>query len=211
METQVSLIEDEAGLRRELVALVEGVPGFRCLAAYPDAESALADLERRKPDLIFLDINLPGMSGIDCLRRLKQRWPDLPVVMLTVYEDSDTLFASLLAGADGYLVKRTPRPRLIEALREVCAGGAPMSRRIARKVVEYFHQVRQTPPRNPELETLTPREYEILEMLSRGLTQKEIAARLDISFWTVQTHIRRIYKKLHVHSCAHAVARFLGR
>ena len=213
MTIHVSIVEDEAGLRRELETLINSAAGFRCLKTYPHAEAALADLPQQPPDLLLLDINLPGMSGIECVRRLKQDRPALPIVMLTVYEDSDALFKSLMAGANGYLVKRTPRPKLLEALREICAGGAPMSRSIARKVVDFFHQASQLPAapgQPPELQTLTPREQEILACLAKGHSSKEIAAAFGITGDTTRKHLCRIYEKLHVHSRTEAVLKYLG-
>jgi DNA-binding NarL/FixJ family response regulator len=211
---QVAIVEDDAGLRRELERLINETEGFACQSTYPDAETALAGIPPHPPDLVLMDIRLPGLSGIDCVRRLKDVQPALPIVMLTVYEDSETLFRSLMAGANGYLVKRTPRSRLIEALREIVAGGAPMSRSIARKVVEFFHQVSQVPvPAGPaaEVQHLTPREQEILASLARGHSYKEIAADLGISGDTVRKHMGRIYEKLHVHSRTQAILKYLGR
>jgi DNA-binding NarL/FixJ family response regulator len=211
---QVSIVEDESGLRRELESLINAAPGFRCLKTYPHAEAALTGIPQHPPDLVLMDINLPGMSGIECVRRLKQDRPELPIVMLTVYEDSDALFKSLMAGANGYLVKRTPRPKLIEALREICAGGAPMSRSIARKVVDFFHQASRLPAapgQPPELQTLTPREQEILASLAKGHSYKEIAAELGISGDTTRKHMCRIYEKLHVRSRTEAILKYLGR
>lgn len=214
MTTAISIVEDDGGLRGELELLVDGAAGFRHLRSYGDAESALAGLAAEPPDLVLMDINLPGMSGIDCVRLLKARTPNLPIVMLTVYEDGDALFKSLMAGANGYLVKRTPRPKLIEALREICAGGAPMSRSIARKVVEFFHQVSQLPApakQSAELQQLTPREQEILASLAKGHSYKEIATDCGISGDTVRKHMARIYEKLHVHSRTEAILKYLGR
>ena len=210
----VSIVEDEPGLRRELERLINGADGFRCLATYPHAEAALRELPANVPDLVLMDINLPGMSGIDCLGKLKSALPKLPVVMLTVYEDSDALFRSLMAGANGYLLKRTPRKDLLEALREIYDGGAPMSRSIARKVVDFFHQVSQLPPavvQAPELQSLTPREQEILANLAKGYSYKEIASACGISGDTVRKHMARIYEKLHVHSRTEAILKYLGR
>jgi DNA-binding NarL/FixJ family response regulator len=214
LTTTISIVEDDAGLRGELELLVNAAAGFGHLRSYPDAETALAAISGELPDLLLMDINLPGMSGIDCVRLLKTRHPDLPIVMLTVYEDSDALFKSLMAGANGYLVKRTPRPKLIEALREICAGGAPMSRSIARKVVEFFHQVNRLPApakQAAELEQLTPREQEILASLAKGHSYKEIATDCGISGDTVRKHMVRIYEKLHVHSRTEAILKFLGK
>lgn len=211
---QVSVVEDDTGVRRELAALLDGFSGFHCLDTYPDAEAALAGIARRPPDLVLMDINLPGMSGIDCVRRLKQARPFLPIVMLTVHDESETLFQSLTAGANGYLLKRTPRPKLLEALREICAGGAPMSRSIARKVLESFHRVSQLPVpavQPADLHRLTPREQEILASLAKGHSYKEIATDLAISGDTTRKHMARIYEKLHVHSRTEALLKYLGR
>ena len=210
---RVSIVEDDAGLRRELEDLVNQAAGFRCHRVYPDAEAALAGLPDDAPELVLMDINLPGISGIECVRRLKARLPALPVVMLTVYEDSEALFQALMAGANGYLTKRMPRTKIVEAMRESCAGGAPMSRSIARKVVEFFHQVQSLPlPKKPgELERLTPREQEILASLAKGHSYKEIATDCGISGDTVRKHMGRIYEKLHVHSRTEAILKFLGR
>jgi DNA-binding NarL/FixJ family response regulator len=211
---QVSIVEDDAGLRRELQQLINDAAGFRCLATYASAEAALPEVPKRTPDLLLMDINLPGMSGIDCVVRLRDRLPSLPIVMLTVYEDSDTLFKSLMAGANGYLVKRTPRHKLIESLREICEGGAPMSRSIARKVVEFFHRVSQLPPspgQSAALASLTPREQEILASLAKGHSYKEIATACGITGDTARKHMARIYEKLHVHSRTEAILKYLGR
>jgi len=211
---QVSVVEDDAGVRRELASLVEGFPGFVCLETYADAEAALAGIAARPPDLVLMDINLPGMSGIDCVRRLKQTRPFLPIVMLTVHDDSETLFQSLAAGANGYLLKRAPRAKLLEALREICAGGAPMSRSIARRVLESFHRASQLPvpaAQPADLQELTPREQEILASLAKGHSYKEIASDLDISGDTTRKHMGHIYEKLHVHSRTEALLKFLGR
>ena len=216
LTTTISIVEDDAGLRGELELLVNAAAGFGHLRSYPDAETALAAISGELPDLLLMDINLPGMSGIDCVRVLKTRHPDLTIVMLTVYEDSDALFKSLMAGANGYLVKRTPRPKLIEALREICAGGAPMPRSIARKVVEFFHKVSQLPAPATQLaelrhRQLTPREQEILASLAKGHSYKEIATDCGISGDTVRKHMARIYEKLHVHSRTEAILKFLGK
>lgn len=211
---KVSLVEDEADLRRELEGLLNGAEGFRSLAAYPNAQTALASLPRNPPDLVLMDINLPGLSGIDCVRKLREAQFQLPIVMFTVYEDSDALFKSLMAGANGYLLKRTPRAKLLESLREIYEGGAPMSRSIARKVVEFFHQVSQLPPtvaQSPELQSLTVREQEILASLAKGKSYKEIAVDCNISGDTVRKHMGRIYEKLHVHSRTEAILKYLGR
>jgi DNA-binding NarL/FixJ family response regulator len=211
---KVSIVEDEAELRLEVERLINGAEGFRCLAAYPNAETALELLPKNPPDLLLMDINLTGMSGIDCVRKFRDAQSKLPIVMFTVYEDSDALFKSLMAGASGYLLKRAPRAKLLEALREIYEGGAPMSRSIARKVVEFFHQVSQLPPsvvQSAELQSLTAREQEILASLAKGKSYKEIAVDCKISGDTVRKHMARIYEKLHVHSRTAAILKYLGR
>jgi DNA-binding NarL/FixJ family response regulator len=211
---QISLVEDNEGLRSSLVQLINSSSGFRCLEAYPDAETALRNIPQRKPDIVLMDINLPKMSGIECVHQLKTLVPELPILMLTVYDDGDALFQSLTAGASGYLLKRTPKAQLLEAIREIYHGGAPMSRQIARKVVQYFHEISQAPkPAEPapQVEGLTPREHEILANLAKGFTYKEIANQLNISNDTVRNHMRNIYEKLHVHTRTQAILKFLGK
>jgi DNA-binding NarL/FixJ family response regulator len=210
MEIAISLVEDDEGLREEFGELIGQASGFRLHRFYRHAEEAIEKLPGEVPDILLMDINLPGMSGIECVRRLKKSLPELPIVMLTVYDDSDALFDSLMAGANGYLLKRTPRVKLVEALREVSSGGAPMSRKIARKVVEFFHQAKSVEPRNPELAGLTKREQEILGELAKGRSYKEIATACGISGDTVRKHMSRIYEKLHVHSRTEAILKFLG-
>lgn len=203
MNITVAIVEDDAGIRDALIRVLEGARDFRCLGWFTNGEDALRELPAQKPDVILMDINLPGMSGVECVRRLKAQALSPLVLMLTVYEDSDQIFESLAAGATGYLLKRTPPPELLQAIREVHAGGAPMSSQIARKVVQSF---RTAPPAGTG--TLSPREQEILGWLAQGFLIKEIADRLGISFDTVRTHIRRIYEKLQVHSRSQAVAKF---
>ena len=209
----VSIVEDEAELRLELERLINSFEGFRCLATYPNAETALELTPKSPPDLLLMDINLPGMSGIECVRKFRDNQSKLPIVMFTVYEDSDALFQSLMAGANGYLLKRAPRAKLREALVEIHAGGAPMSRSIARKVVDFFHQVSQLPTnvvKPLELQSLTAREQEILASLAKGESYKEIATECKISGDTVRKHMARIYEKLHVHSRTQAILKYLG-
>lgn len=180
--------------------------GFTCAAQYASAEHALAELPANPPAVVLTDINLPGFSGIECVRRLKPRLPGTQFVMLTVYEDADHIFEALVAGATGYLLKRTPRDELLAALREVHAGGSPMTSNIARKVVQSF----QPAPPATELGSLSPREHEVLVLLASGYLYKEIAEKIGISLPTVSTYIRRIYEKLQVRSRAQAVAHFAG-
>lgn len=211
---QVALVEDDAGVRANLAKMIDGTPGFRCVAAYADGTAALAGIPSNRPDVVLMDINLPGMLGPECVRRLKALVPGLPVLMLTVYDDSEQVFKSLMAGATGYLLKRTPKEKLLEAIREVNSGGAPMSRQIARRVVQFFQEIDHLPagaPRAQEMATLTEREEQVLASLAKGHLYKEIAGLLNISFETVRTHVRSIYEKLHVHSRTEAVLKYLGR
>jgi len=211
---QVALVEDDPNLRANLAAMLNSSPGFHCQAAYPDGTTALRGIPSNRPDVVLMDINLPGMLGTECVRQLKDLTPNLPVLMLTVYEDSEQIFKSLMSGATGYLLKRTPRDKLLEAIREVNAGGAPMSRQIARRVVQYFQKVNESPAdtQSPAVVVnLTDREKDVLAALAKGYAYKEIAGQLNISFETVRTHLRTIYEKLHVHSRTEAVLKYLGR
>jgi DNA-binding NarL/FixJ family response regulator len=198
---QISLVEDDAGVRRELEALLNGTPSFRCLSAYPDAETALADLPQHTPDLLLMDINLPGMSGLDCVRQLKRLRPGLPIVMLTVHEDRGTFLQSLAAGASAYLLKRSSRAKLLDALREISAGGMPLTRSMARWICECFQSA---PPslaadsRAADSPTLTTDEAELLARLAQGYSAPEIAAALLLSDDTVRAHSVRICAKLRV-------------
>lgn len=202
---KVSIVEDDDAVREIFAEWVNEAEGFRFLSSYASGERALADLPHARPDIVLMDINLPGVDGVECVRRLKPQLPETQFVMVTVYEDTDHIFDALKAGAVGYLLKRTTRKQLLAALREVQAGGSPMSTTIARLVVESFGQPR--PAMTPDVEGLSPREREVLELLARGYLYKEIAESLQISALTVPTYVRRIYEKLHVHSRAQAVAK----
>lgn len=205
MLTRVAIVEDDRKAREIFVDWVNRTDGFRCISDHGSAEDALAALPALDPKVVFMDINLPGMNGVECVRRLKALLPETQFVMLTVYEDSDHIFQALQAGATGYLLKRTPRAELVGALRDVHAGGSPMTTNIARKVVKAFHQV--TPPQ-PTVAELSTRENEVLQLLAQGFLYKEIADTLNVAVPTVNTYIRRIYEKLHVRSRTEAVARF---
>ena len=205
MSITVVIVEDDAGIRDALIRVLGRARDFRCLGWYATGEEALIALPESKPDVVLMDINLPGMGGVECVRRLKSREPSPHILMVTVYEDSEQIFESLAAGATGYLLKRTPPAELLEAIRDVHSGGAPMSSQIARKVVQSFRAAAPA----AETAALSPREKEILGCLAQGFLIKEIAEQLGISFDTVRTHIRRIYEKLQVHSRAQAVARYL--
>jgi DNA-binding NarL/FixJ family response regulator len=205
MAVAVSIVEDDPQARKILAGWIGSASGFRLVGDWGDAETALKLLPARKPDVVLMDINLPGMSGVEAVRRLKPVLPGTQFVMLTVYEDADHIYNALSAGATGYLLKQTPREELFEALRDVQRGGSPMTSNIARKVVQAF---KQTPVPFSPAQELSPREQEVLELLARGYLYKEIADRLNISVPTVDTYIRRMYEKLHVRSRAQAVAKY---
>jgi DNA-binding NarL/FixJ family response regulator len=207
MAIAVSIVEDDVRVRSTLARLIDRSEGFRCVSQHPSAENALEELPRVKPAVVLMDINLPGMNGVECVRRLKLLLPETQIMMLTVYEDTDLIFNALAAGATGYLLKRTPAAELLAAVRDVNDGGSPMTSHIARKVVQSF---RRDEARAREAETLSPREHEVLSYLASGYLYKEIAAALNISYDTVHTYIRRIYEKLQVHSRTEAVAKHLS-
>jgi DNA-binding NarL/FixJ family response regulator len=200
----VSIVEDDASIRQILTGWINRTEGFRCHTVHGTAESALAKLREEAPHIVLVDINLPGQTGIECVRRLKVTMPKTQFVMLTVYEDTAHIFAALKAGASGYLLKRTPCAELLAALKQVHEGGSPMNSYIARKVVQSFYQA---PSEGVEAEGLSPREREVLELLARGYYYKEITEVLGLSMSTVNTHVRHIYDKLHVHSRAQAIAK----
>jgi len=208
MPITVSIVEDNEKFRGTLARVLNRAEGFRCLSQYPNAEDALKDLPQVRPGVVLMDINLPGMNGVECVRRLKSLLPQTQVMMLTVYEDTENIFNALAAGAAGYLLKRTPQAELLEAIREVHRGGSPMTAHIARKVVQSF----QRPGASTQpAENLSPREQEVLDCLAQGFLYKEIAEKLSISYETVHTYIRRIYEKLQVRTRTEAVAKFLRR
>lgn len=202
----VAIVEDDVPAREILAGWIRHADGFRLAGEYDDAETAIARLPLEKPSVVLFDINLPGMNGIECVRKLKPRLPETQFLMVTVYEDANHIFNALSAGASGYLLKQTRRQELLEAMRDVHEGGSPMSSQIARKVVQSFRRV-ETVDHGDTVE-LSPREREVLELLARGYLYKEIAEMLKISVQTVNTYIRRIYEKLHVRSRAQAVAKY---
>ena len=208
MPITISLVEDNHQLRGTLARLLDRAEGFRCVSQYANAEDALAGLPKDKPDVVLVDINLPGINGVECVRRLKQTAPEIAAVMLTAYEDTENIFNALAAGATGYLLKRAPRAELLDAIREVRRGGSPMTTHIARKVVQSFQK---ESPAAQTGETLSAREQEVLDHLSQGFLYKEIAEKIGISYETVHTYIRRIYEKLQVRTRTEAVAKFLRR
>jgi DNA-binding NarL/FixJ family response regulator len=203
----VAIVEDNAGVRRSLELLLNESPGFRCVCACGSAEEALRLLPRHPPHVVLMDVHLPNLSGIECTARLKQLLPAVQVVMLTVYTDTEMIFKALRSGASGYLLKRSPPEKILEAVSEAHAGGAPMTREIARQVVQAF---REPAPAASEPADLTRREQEVLELLSKGFANKEIAQTLSLSLDTVRYHLKQIYEKLHVRSRTEAVARFVG-
>ena len=205
---RVALVEDDEGIRATLGNILGRSTGCQLVCGCADAETALTRLRQHKPEVVLMDINLPRMDGIECVRQLKEQMPDTQFIMLTVYADSERLFRSLMAGASGYLLKSTPSPKLLTAVREAHAGGSPMSPQIARRVVQYF---RNLPQPSSDMAKLTPREKDLLDQLSRGFLYKEIVVNLGMSLDTVRTHIRNIYEKLHVHSRTEAVVKYLQR
>lgn len=207
MSPGVVIVEDDPGVRESLTSLIRRSPNFRLVAECASGEQALVDIPASGAKVAVMDIHLPGMHGIDCIARLKAKLPQLQVLVLTSYEDGDTIFRALKAGAGGYLVKRDASALLLEALSEILAGGAPMSCQIARKVVHYFHQ--RAPA--PETEKLSKRETQILDLLVAGCILKEVADQLGIGRETVRTHVSHIYEKLHARSAAEAVAKYLSR
>jgi DNA-binding NarL/FixJ family response regulator len=208
MPITVSIVEDNPSTRENLVLLLSEANGLKCLSTFATGEDALRGIPLEKPEVALVDINLPGMDGIECVAKLKSRMPQLLVLMLTTYEQHDLIFRSLRAGASGYLLKNMPPEELIEAFEQVHAGGAPMSMQIARTVVDYFHRTQKCAS---DWEKLTQREQEILSLLAKGLLYKEIADNLCIAFHTVRAHIRNIYEKLHIQSRAQATIKFHER
>jgi DNA-binding NarL/FixJ family response regulator len=205
MPITVCIVEDDPGFRNGLIRLFARAPDFQCLGNYASAETGLQAIPEIAPNVVLMDLNLPGINGVECVRKLKPQLPATQIVMLTVYEDPDQIYSALSAGATGYLLKQTPPAELLDAIRDVRGGGAPMSSQIARKVVQSFRNVSLDGP-----EGLSAREREVLDYLAQGFLIKEIGEKLGIGFDTVRTYIRRIYEKLHVHSRAQAVAKFLN-
>lgn len=205
---RVAMIEDDEEIRFTLGDAISADRDFCLVGSYRDAESALKSLPETKPCVVLMDINLPGMDGVQCVRRLKAAMPDVEFLMLTVYQDSTRLIQSLMAGASGYLLKRTSPEKLLLAIREVCSGGAPMTPGMARRVVQHFQQA---PAPTSELARLTPREKDVLDQLTRGFCYKEVADNLHIGTGTLQTHVHNIYEKLRVHSRTEAVVKYLNR
>ncbi len=203
MDIKVVIVEDNDEIRTSLSLLITGTGGFKCTGSFKTSEEALSKINSENADVVLMDINLPKMDGIECTRILKQRFPTVLIIMQTVYENSEKIFESLKAGASGYLLKRTPSVKLIEAIDEVYKGGSPMSSQIARMVVDSFQE-----PAVDESFNLTKREKEVLDYLSRGYRYKEIAGELFISLDTIRSHARNIYDKLQVRSRTEAVLKY---
>src|SRR5258706_7912469 len=203
---QVVIIEDLSEVREGLATLINGTLGFHCLASYPTMEDALAALDLIKPDVVLTDIGLPGIDGVEGTRILRERFPDLPILALTVYDDDDQIFAVLCAGASGYLLKNTAPARLLESLKEAVSGGGPMSPEVARRVIKLFREFR--PPERASYH-LTPQETELIKLLVEGHHYKTAAREMEITINTVSFHLKNIYTKLQVHSKTEAVAKAL--
>jgi len=208
MPISVSIVEDNDKLRGTLARVLNRAEGFHCASQYANAEDALKDLPQVRPEVVLMDINLPGMNGVECVRQLRTLLPEIQVMMLTVYEDTENIFNALAAGASGYLLKRTSSKELLEAIQDLRRGGSPMTMHIARKVVQSFQRSAASAQAT---EILSEREQQVLDLLSQGLIYKEIADKLGISYETVHTYIRRIYEKLQVRTRTEAVAKFLRR
>jgi DNA-binding NarL/FixJ family response regulator len=205
---QVALVEDDEEIRANLTHVFRRSPDFRLMGSYPDAESAMVELPHCQVDAVLMDINLPGIDGVECVRRLKPRMPKVQFIMLTIYEDGNRLFKSLMAGANGYLLKRTSSANLLAAVKEAHTGGVPMTPEMARRVAKYFQDL---PKPAREVERLTRREMDVLEQLAKGFRYKEIEDNLKISIGTLRSHITNVYEKLHVHSRTEAVVKYLNR
>ncbi len=206
MSIRVAIVEDDLGVQKALRAIIQRAPNLSFCAAYNNAESALESILNSKPDVALVDINLPGISGIELVAQIKAKCPELHIMMITVYEDGEQIFASLQAGASGYMLKRSQPDEIVQAIEQLKAGGSPMSPEVARKVVSFFQR---PAAKDNRLQTLTTRELEILTELSKGFRYKEIADRLKISIETVRSHLHNIYEKLHVQSRTEAVIKFM--
>ena len=199
-------MDDEKELCQSIATFVNGAPGFRCVSMYHSGEAALEHLPADRPDVVLMDIHMTGMNGIECVKRLKAMIPQMQIMMLTVYEDTEQIFQALSAGASGYMLKRLTPSKLLEAINEVHGGGSPMSSPIARKVVASFQR---NQPKEGEQTHFTSREQMVLDCFAKGLTYKQTAEHLSISIDTIRTYVRRIYEKLHVQSATEAVAKYM--
>lgn len=207
-QISVIIVEDMPDVRQKVKHIIDESKEFICLSTYANAENALEDLPKLKPDIVLMDINLPGMSGIECIKKIKKKCPETQFMMFTIYENSEQVYEALAAGASGYLLKKTPSEEILEALKELFEGGAPMSTHIARKVVSFFQKENKVANENTQLSN---REKEVLALLSKGFLYKEISDQLFISTGTVRQHIHNIYEKLHVQNRTEAINKFYGR
>ena len=205
---KVVIVEDNKTIREGLKLLIDGTDGYKCIAAYSTCEDLLEEVTELEVDVILMDIDLPGISGIEGMKRLKEISPDYTILILTIYDENELIFEALCAGASGYLVKKTPPAKLLEAIKEAYEGGAPMTSNIARKVVDFFQKTQPVRKKEESIQ-LTKREKEVLSGLVDGSSYKAIADSLNISLDTVRFHFRNIYKKLHVHSQSEAVVKAL--
>lgn len=203
----VSIVDDDCELAEEIAEYLNNTSAYRCISSYPSGEEALAHLAQDHPDVVLMDINLGGMSGIECVRQLQPQLPGTPIVMLTVFEDTDKIIKAIAAGASGYLLKRVPPSKLLEAIAEVLGGGSPMSAPVARKVMQMIKAMPVSDDQNVEL---SDRERQVMEAIAAGRICKQIADQLDVSIHTVRSYIRRIYEKLHVRTRSAAVAKYFG-
>jgi DNA-binding NarL/FixJ family response regulator len=207
-EIKVSVVEDSKNLQRAIKALLKTAPDLHCQSSYLNAADALEGLPQDEPDVVLMDIRLPGMTGIECVSKLIESMPQVRIVMWTAYEDDDEIFESLAAGAHGYLLKSVESDKLLDSIREVAAGGSPISGSVARKIVDFFQT---KAPATGDVASLAPREKEVLKLLADGCPYKQIADAMDVSIGTVRTYIERIYEKLHVHSRTEAVVQYLNQ
>ena len=208
MQIKVAIVDDDEGIRSSLSALIKRAKDLKLTGEFANGETALKEIPKNLPDVVLMDINLPGMSGVQCTAQLKAALPKTQILMLTAYENSDLIFESLRSGAGGYLMKNTEPDEIVAAIEQVHAGGSPMSMPIARKVVSHFQEIKKP---SAEFEQLTPRELEILSLLAKGFLYKEIADQLKISLHTVRGHVHLVYGKLHVQSRSEAIIKFLGQ
>ena len=205
----VAIVEDDEEVRRSLINIINREVGMGCVGAFACGEDAVGQVPALQPQILLMDINLPGMSGIECVRKLSAAVPALQIVMLTVYHNTKAVFESLAAGAIGYLLKPVRPDELTQAIRYMRAGGAPMSTKIARQVAQAFKK--PAPPEHGDPPELSPRERDVLELLAKGYQSKEIATQLGITYWTVEGYVANIYHKLHVRSRAQAVATYMNK
>jgi DNA-binding NarL/FixJ family response regulator len=206
----VAIVEDNKTIREGLAALITGTPGYNCVGSFPDCEKFLSSISKTNADVVLMDIGLPGINGIEGVKKARKINPALNILMLTIYEESNVVFEALCAGACGYLVKKTPPSRLLEAIKDIYEGGSPMSSNIARQIISVFHQKKNMNGNGADYE-LTSREKEVINHLADGYNYQEIADKIFISVDTVRHHIRNIYKKLHVHSQSEAVAKAIRK